>query len=152
MERRKSEPLPAWQPWAAIALFAFLLNFPWEMLQVPFFRGMADAPHWRATLFCLRATGGDVVIMVAAYASVAWRRGRDWLVRGGAAPVGRFIGIAFVISLAVEALSVHAWSRWAYSPAMPVILGVGLLPLLQWILLPPAALWLARRHLEGAGG
>lgn len=35
-------------PEVNIAIFAFLLSFPWEMLQSPFFRGLAEAPHWEA--------------------------------------------------------------------------------------------------------
>lgn len=54
-------------PWAALALFAFLLNFAWEVLQVPFYRGIKGAPHWDATLACLRPTFGDVAITGAAY-------------------------------------------------------------------------------------
>ncbi len=26
--------------------FAFLLSFPWEMIQSPLFEGMVDTPHW----------------------------------------------------------------------------------------------------------
>ena len=43
-----------------VALFAFLLNFPWEFLQVPFFAEMPTMAHWDAVLFCARATLGDV--------------------------------------------------------------------------------------------
>lgn len=33
-------------------------------------------------------------------------------------------------------------------PVVPVI-GIGALPLLQWVLLPPLILWFARRQLAG---
>ena len=36
-------------PAVNVALFAFLLNYPWEFLQVPLFRDMPTAPHWEAT-------------------------------------------------------------------------------------------------------
>lgn len=29
-----------------VALFAFLLNLPWEFLQVPLYVGMPTMPHW----------------------------------------------------------------------------------------------------------
>ena len=48
------------------AVFAFLLNFPWEFLQIPLYVGMADAPHWDATKVCVLATLGDAVIVVVA--------------------------------------------------------------------------------------
>lgn len=34
------------QPEFNVVLFGFLVNLPWEFLQVPFFRQMAAAPHW----------------------------------------------------------------------------------------------------------
>jgi len=45
-----------------------------------------------------------------------------------------------------HALVLH---HWTYSPVMPG-LGVGLLPLLQWMLMPPLALFCAIRTLPNA--
>ncbi|WP_162899861.1 hypothetical protein [Halomonas sp. JS92-SW72] len=41
--------------------------------------------------------------------------------------------------------------RWQYGELMPTLplLGTGLAPLLQWLLLPPLIVWLARRQLLG---
>src|SRR5687768_2354439 len=36
---------PAWQPWVALAGFAFLVHFVWEMWQAPFYRTMLQADH-----------------------------------------------------------------------------------------------------------
>ena len=55
--------------------------------------------------------------------------------------------VDIVVTASVEYLSVHVLGRWAYRPGAPTVLGLGLTPLLQWILLPPLTLWLARRHL-----
>lgn len=137
-----------WQPWLALAFFGFLLNFSWELLQVPFYRGMAEASHWPATLSCLRAAAGDVVLLSAAYGLVALRAGRRWLVTPTPERVGLFLLAGLLSAGIVELASVHVWSRWAYAPAMPVVLGMGLAPLLQWVLLPPLALLLVRRHLS----
>lgn len=138
--------LPRWQPWAALALFAFLLNFTWELLQVPFYRGMDEAPHWKATLSCLRASGGDVLIAGSAYGAVAVASGRFWLARLTLRRVAAFIAAGLLITVAVELVSVHALGRWTYADGVPVVWGVGLPPLLQWTVLPPAFLWLTRRH------
>lgn len=139
---------PPWQPWAALTLFAFLLNFPWEMLQVPFYRGLANAPHWTSTLFCLRASGGDVLIMLAAYGAVGSARGRMWLAAPTLVDVLAFVGVGLLITGLIEVVSIHALGRWTYADGVPTILGVGLPPLLQWIVLPPLVLWLTKRHVE----
>jgi len=65
-----------------VAVFALLLNYPWEFSQVPLFAGMADAPHWDAIRICAIATLGDIVIMLIAYWLVAViARSRFWLPR-----------------------------------------------------------------------
>ena len=63
-----------------IALGAFLLNFPWEFLQVPFFATMTAIPHWDGVVACTRATLGDAAISLLAYWVASLRVGtRDWL-------------------------------------------------------------------------
>lgn len=50
-----------------IPVFSFLLNLAWEYWQVPFFRGMADQPHWLGVKACSLATLGDAGIALAAF-------------------------------------------------------------------------------------
>ena len=46
-------------PEVNVVLFAFLLHIPWEFWQVPFFAGMASAPHWAAVKVCTRAAAEE---------------------------------------------------------------------------------------------
>jgi hypothetical protein len=95
-----------------IALFAFLLNFVWEMLQIPFFRGMKQTPHWYAVLLCTQATLGDVGIALAAFSAVAWLGGgRGWPLHSTAVQVVGFALAGILITIAfghkgMEALDV----------------------------------------------
>lgn len=139
-----------WQPWTALGLFAFLLHFVWEMLQVPAYRGMSDARHWDAVKLCLRATLGDVGLTLLAYgATAAASRRRWWLDSMTATTLGGFVAIGLVLTILLEALNVYALHRWAYALGSQMILGVGITPLVQWVVLPPLTLWLAWRHLGG---
>jgi hypothetical protein len=62
-----------------VAVFAFLLNFPWEFLQSPLFQDMANAPHWQAVKLCSRAAIADASITLGAFWSVALvTRSRRW--------------------------------------------------------------------------
>lgn len=120
-------------------------------MQVPLYEGMAAGAHWPAVLWCTRAAVGDAVISMGAYAGVAARdRNRFWLRSPRAAPLLVFLSIGLLITVVLEWLNVHQWARWSYSPRMVTVLGIGLSPLLQWTLLPPLTLWLARRHLAVA--
>ncbi|WP_220250545.1 hypothetical protein [Billgrantia montanilacus] len=135
-----------------VALFAFLLNFPWEFLQVPLFVAMPEMAHWDAVLFCTRATLGDVLIALIAFWVVAGlRRHRSWLLRPDTRSILGFIAIGIVITVGLEWHATELQQRWQYAERMPTLplLGTGLAPLLQWLLLPPLILWLARRQMLG---
>ncbi|MGH7366643.1 MAG: hypothetical protein ACREK9_09560 [Candidatus Rokuibacteriota bacterium] len=137
-------------PETNIAIFAFLLNLTWEFAQVPLFAGMPSAQHWGAILVCGRATLGDVVIaLVAFWAVAASARARSWVLRPTAAQITSFVAVGVVITIVMEWLATQVLGRWMYAEAMPVIpvLGVGLSPLLQWIVLPPIVVWFVRRQL-----
>ena len=140
-----------WQPWSALTLFFFLLHFLWEMLQVPLYEGMASAPHWQAIRVCFTATVGDVAIALIAYLSVAiGADDRQWLARPSAMRVASYVAVGLAITVVLEFLNVYVWRRWGYASAMPLVLGFGVSPLVQWIAVPVMALWLARRHMASA--
>jgi hypothetical protein len=131
--------------WVAFGLFVFALNFVWEMTQGKWFASMQGLPFWHATLLCLRATLGDFLIAAAAFAVAAV------VVKNVAWPVGNrdvtattvFISVGLVISIAYEAVALSK-SEWTYDPRMPTFLGLGVLPLLQWLALPFAEVVLFR--------
>tara|TARA_R110002110_G_C13450949_1_gene717067 strand:+ start:894 stop:1403 length:510 start_codon:yes stop_codon:yes gene_type:complete len=139
-------------PELPLAGFGFLAHFVWEMLQVPWFIGMADAPHGSVVGLCLRATGGDVLILLASFwlSSIACGN-RRWLLEGVRKPAVILVVTALVVTIVLEWLATGPMERWVYADSMPIIplLGVGLAPVLQWLLLPPLIMWLARRHMLG---
>ncbi|MEO6972659.1 MAG: hypothetical protein ABI135_04455 [Rhodoferax sp.] len=141
-------------PELALAGFAFLLNFPWEIIQSSLFEGMASMPHRDAVQYCTRAAFGDAGIMLIAYWMVAAvsGRGRGWLQQSGRMPIAIFVIIGVLITIAIELLATSGrWLEgWTYSADMPILWGlnVGLVPVLQWIILPPVAVLLTRRQLR----
>jgi hypothetical protein len=58
--------------------------------------------------------------------------------------------LAGLWSIFVEYHAVQVAHRWAYAPSMPLlpVLGVGLWPLLQMLIIPPLAIFLARNQLK----
>lgn len=141
-----------WTPEFNVALFAFLLNLPWELWQVPLFEHMPLAPHWEAVKICSKAAAGDAVIALVAYWAVALVvRHRGWVVVPTASRVLGFTSCGLAITVAIERLALAGqWMQgWLYSPLMPVVpgLGVGLSPLIQWLVLPPLLIWMVRRQL-----
>ena len=96
----------------------------------------------------VHCTGGDVLIALAALSSSLVIFGHQrW-------PEQRFLPV-FVATLVIgivytafsEWLNIEIRASWEYSESMPVvpIIGMGLSPLLQWIVVPAAAFYWSRR-------
>lgn len=137
-------------PEVNVAIFAFLLNFVWEFAQGPLFEGMALAGHRQAIQVCARATAGDVGIALVAFWAVSWAwRSRRWILKPTALQLAGFVAVGLVITVVMEWLSTRVLDRWAYAEAMPIVpgLGVGLIPVLQWVFVPPVVAWFVRRQL-----
>src|SRR6266545_6272956 len=105
---RREAHVPAWQPWAALAGFALLLHFVWEMVLAPFYDRMATAAHWGAVVECARATVGDAAITLVAYGAAAlWARDRLWLAETRASAVIVILGAGLAIAVALEWLNLR---------------------------------------------
>lgn len=133
-----------------VAIFSFLLNFIWEMWQIPFFVDIPSGTHWAGVVACTQATFGDAAISIVAFWCVAaLARSRRWIYKPSSLQIGSFIMVGVVITIVFEAIATVFLDRWSYSSSMPTIpiLGTGLFPLLQWIFLPPLTIWFVRRQL-----
>ena len=144
-------------PEVTVGIFALLLNFPWEILQAPLFADMRSLPHATATMACLQATFGDMVIMLLAHAVVAIQaRNRRWMLATNGKQLMLFVAVGLSITVLIEWLATRGlWlSNWSYSPAMPLLPGtdIGLVPMLQWLLLPLLTVWFTARQLSGSRG
>lgn len=136
-----------------MAFFGLLLNYPWEMLQAPFFAGVPEMGHWDAVRKCSWTTLGDAGLLVGAFwVAAAVQRTRAWMARPRPLAVAAFLAAGLLATIALEWLATNAWDRWQYAARMPTLpgLGTGLVPLLQWLVLPPLLIWIVRRQLHGA--
>ena len=142
-------------PEVTVGIFALLLNFPWEVLQAPLYADMRSSPHVAATLACLQATFGDMVIMLLAHAVVAIQaHDRRWMLAANGKQLLLFIAVGLSITMLIEWLATRGlWvSNWTYAPTMPLLpdAGIGLVPMLQWLVLPLLTIWFTRRQLAGS--
>ena len=121
--------------WSALA---FALNLAWEIAQVRLYTLWTEADGLTVAWSLFHCTLGDVWIAFALFALTGMvLRHSDW-------PASRpWTGGAMVVT---GALAYTAWSEWynvyragswGYSASMPLIFGIGLSPLLQWLILPP---------------
>lgn len=133
----------------SLILAAFLttlaFHFAWEMLQASTFEEFA-ATVWEGTVRCFAAALGDVLIAGGAYLGTALVfRHASWPLRHGwVAPAVTWIALGVIVTVMFELWALER-GRWAYGPSMPLVFGIGLLPLLQWVVVPALTLTLVRR-------
>jgi len=127
-----------------LSALTFAPHFVWEQVQCPLFyvHGTFDASHAGMTL----ATVGDVGLTWGLYGLIAavsrrWR----WARGGWSAPqLAGLVIAAALTAFTVEAVALHlGW--WRYLDSMPRLLGLGLVPVAQLVLLTPLVIWLAER-------
>jgi hypothetical protein len=93
-----------------------------------------DPDRQRVILYLLHCVGGDVLIATALFLftaallrDFAWPARRPWL-------GGTIVLVAGLIYTGFsEWYNVYQTQAWSYAEAMPLVFGIGLAPLLQWI-------------------
>ncbi len=121
--------------WSALA---FALNLAWEIAQVRLYTLWAEADGLTVAWSLFHCTVGDVLIALAlfALAGMALRRA-DWPASRPWTGGGMVVAGAMVYTAWSEWYNVYRAGSWDYSASMPLIFGIGLSPLLQWLILPP---------------
>lgn len=133
-----------------IAFFSFLLNFAWEVLQTPFFIDISDKI---TTIIWYRfhCTIGDVVISLGCFWLVALiSKSRTWFLSPTKGQLLMFIGFGVSYTIFSEIKNVSLYKLWEYSDLMPVIpyIDVGIVPLIQWVIIPPILVLIVRRQIS----
>ncbi len=121
------------------------LALAWEFLQSPFYSDTFTAAWTTVVYNRLHCTGGDLLILLGGFWLVALGWGREWMTAATQAPLRAFVGLSLAYTAFSEYYNVHLVQRWAYSSWMPTIAGIGLVPLLQWLVVPMLSVYLVRR-------
>jgi len=125
-------------------LSAFLLNFFWESLHGLLFQDHSGMPAGRYVPMMVEMALYDALGICAIHLVVSlYRRMLLWPLTRSNAMI--FTAVALLAAAAVEFIAVHVRHEWAYLPSMPVVFGIGLLPLVQLALTGLAAIALAQK-------
>lgn len=122
------------------------LHLAWEIWHVRWYTLWQEASTGVIAYSVLHCTAGDALIAGAAFliAAVATRRG-DWPRRAGRRGLPILLASGLAYTAASEWVNVYRLQRWAYTSDMPLIAGIGVTPLVQWLIVPLAAFWIYRR-------
>ncbi len=133
-----------------IVFFSFLLNFVWEALQTPFFVDINDKIN-TIIWYRFHCTLGDVVITLVCFWLVALiTKSRSWFLNPTRNRLLLFVAFGVSYTIFSEIKNVSLNKLWGYSDLMPVIpsVEVGIIPLIQWIIVPPLLIFIVRRQLS----
>jgi hypothetical protein len=129
--------------WAVLAL---VLHGLWEAAQLPLYTLREDTDRRRVLFYLSHCIAGDISIAVTLFLSVAalfrdsvWPVHRPW--RGGAVMI--VLGLAYTVFS--EWYNVYRAGAWSYAASMPLVAGIGLAPLMQWIVVPILMIIVIRR-------
>lgn len=137
-------------PETNLFIFAFLLNFVFEVWQAPYyeFYGKPSLPEKINDL--THCTFGDaVIVLIVAWVVSALARSRYWLINPTPNLTLLFTGVGLLITLVIETYRVNVTKVYGVPVFAVPGLGMSSLAVLQWIILPPLVLTMARRHLLG---
>ena len=128
------------------ALLALVLHGLWEMAQLPLYTLWYEATALRIVVYVVHCLIGDVLIAMGAYLITATIfRNIDWpwrdVWRGGAIMIA--LGLAYTGFS--EWYNVYQLRAWSYAASMPLVMGIGLAPLMQWIVVPVLMIIVIRR-------
>ena len=144
--------LPIFSTITSLFVISVPLNFVWELAQMPLY--VEDGKLLEFAAHCIVPSLGDGVIVLIIFGMGWWvLRRADWFVRPRASAYALMLVTGLIIAVLIEWIAVYGLGRWSYTARMPIlpVLGVGLSPVLQMLLLPPvifnaAAWWLKRRQ------
>ncbi len=131
--------------------WAVLLNFPWEMGQVVAYTGTPSA-LWQTMQDCgVHSLIDGILVLGIFWVGVLIFGNVNWMHRPG---VGGYVWMGttgFFLSVVIELNAVYRLGKWGYRSIMPLVpgLGVGLLPVLQMLVLPPLIFALVSKGVNG---
>ena len=135
-----------WRLAATVFAIALPFNFLWELAQSSLYVAMPPFPErvWH----CFIASLGDgVMVLLIWIAGSAVFRAKDWFRRADARAYLLIVGGGLLLAVIVEWLALKA-DQWRYGSEMPLVGGLGVVPLAQMALLPFVTLMLAARALS----
>ena len=128
-------------------VLAVLLNLIWEVAQISAY-DFPESSLVTNVLGCFVPTLGDGLMILMIYWT-GWLVFREfqWILRPGLKGYLLIMAAGLILALIVEWNALYRTGAWAYSEQMITIpiLGVGLLPGLQMMVLPPATALLLQR-------
>lgn len=132
-------------------VFAAVAHLVWEIAHLPLYTIWSAGSAREIAFAVLHCTGGDVLIAAGSLLGALFLVGHPGWPHEG---FGRVAAVTVAAGLAYtvfsEWLNTEVRGNWAYADLMPTLplIGSGVSPLAQWIVIPFAAFWWAQRPMS----
>jgi len=132
-------------------LFSFVFFGMWEWIQTWFFKDVTPEIN-KIIYYRIHCTFGDMMILsffVGLWGIV--KRGFPWFYNPGGRDYLAVCAMTVLYTAISEYINVHIRHNWGYSDLMPLLpgIGIGLVPLLQWAVLPALVIKITKDHIRG---
>jgi hypothetical protein len=136
--------------WACVA---FALHLVWEIVHLPLYGLWRDDNSGRIAIYVLHCTVGNVSIATSVFlGTVVVLRRLDWPLQTPWLGGLLMVTAGLVYTVFSEWYNVYQIGAWSYAATMPLVGGIGLSPLLQWLVVPSlmvmAMRWLSARPIR----
>ena len=134
-------------------VFVAVANLVWETVHLPLYTSWTTGTPEEIAFAVAHCTAGDLLIALASLtAGLVVAGEHSWPTRRfrEVAAVTVVLGVGYTVFS--EWLNLIIRESWAYSDLMPVVpvIGTGLSPLMQWIVIPMSGFLFARRAVSAA--
>ena len=131
---------------ALIFITSFLLNFAWEFLQSPLYDCFNDSLADNYSHYLL-AIIWDSIYTILIYGIIAIiNKDLGWIQNSlNRKNIAITVILWIILAIFIEYKWVYILWKWNYSNLMPMILGIGIMPLLQMMILPVLSFKIVRR-------
>jgi hypothetical protein len=133
--------------------FVAAANLVWEFAHLPLYTIWETGSTFGLVFAAVHCTGGDILIALSSLMLALLLAGDDaWPARRQRRVAVLTIAFGLAYTVFSEWLNIEVREAWAYRDLMPVIpiIDAGLSPVMQWVVIPLAAFWWARRPLARA--
>jgi hypothetical protein len=146
---RRASKGPGWLvTMRRLLVFIAAGNLAWESAQLPLYTIWSQGTPGEIAFAVAHCTGGDILIAGASLLLALLIAARPtWPEETYGRVAALTVAFAVPYTVFSEWLNTEVRGSWDYSALMPVVpvLDAGLSPLAQWIVIPTAAFWWARR-------
>jgi hypothetical protein len=99
----------------------------------------------------IHCTLGDSLVLMAGYILMSlYHRNLNLVYYSNVKHHAIFVLMGFTYTFLSEYVNVYIKSSWSYSEYMPLLpfANIGLVPLVQWIILPPVIIFITKRQVR----